>query len=291
VLDSLLRLSLTNAKASLEALRGRYDELCARKASLPYGFNLRLPDDLNVATVISQLPSDFFTNPPPMDRSQANSPNKVALSLALLGWQGLSSPKIGAVQNSASCQTCFRRLGLWMFKSKEVSPGGEIIVPAPMDHLNPIKEHRFFCPWKNETFQRLGSAHPNPASDQPGWKILLQTIKNDAYLRGEYEDRPRSVAGPKQKAGAVVPTTPNQTNLTVPGATPTVGLDSPGFNMRPDSGAVEEEDEGARDAKDKERWARLRKVKSLFDTKGGKKLRRTLSRPGTGHSTASGLGS
>ena len=44
-------------------------------------------------------------------------------------------------------------------------------------------------------------------------------------------------------------------------------------------GADDEEDPAAREAKDKERWARLRRVKSLFDTKNSKKLRRTLSRP------------
>ena len=43
--------------------------------------------------------------------------------------------------------------------------------------------------------------------------------------------------------------------------------------------ADDEEDPAAREAKDKERWARLRRVKSLFDTKNSKKLRRTLSRP------------
>ena len=57
-----------------------------------------------------------------------------------------------------------------------------------------------------------------------------------------------------------------------------------------------EEDDAARDAKDKERWARLRRVKSLFDTKGtmAKKLKRagvggtgSSSRPSTGHSHSS----
>ena len=280
--DSLLRLSLTNAKVSLEALRQRYDELCQRKAFLPYEFNLRLPEGLDLHAVLSQLPADFFTNPPlPADTTvQSSTPNRVALALALLGWQGLSNVRIGAVPNSASCQTCLRRLGLWMFKSKEVSAEGEVLVPAPMDHLDPVREHRFFCPWKSAAAQRLGSARATGTEgDLPGWRALVQAIKNDAHLREALDGRPRSRARPGVKDAVTAPGTPAATG----------GLELPAI-VGPD-GAEVEEDDSARDAKDKERWARLRRVKSLFDTKGGKKLRRTLSRPGTGHSTASATGS
>ncbi len=60
----------------------------------------------------------------------------------------------------------------------------------------------------------------------------------------------------------------------------------------------EVEDEATRAQKDKERWARLRKVKSLFNTKGGSRLKRagssrpgTPGRPGTSQSTVVGGGS
>ncbi|PHH76504.1 hypothetical protein CDD83_4242 [Cordyceps sp. RAO-2017] len=46
--DSLLRLSFSSARATLAALRTRYDELCSRAPFLPYQFNLRLPDDLDL---------------------------------------------------------------------------------------------------------------------------------------------------------------------------------------------------------------------------------------------------
>ena len=278
-LDSILRLSLTNAKSSLEGLRLRYDELCSRRSFLPYEFNLRLPEGLDIDTILSQLPSDFFTNPAPTEKSRSDTPNRVALALAILGWQGLTNPRIGAVPNSASCQSCLRRLGLWMFKSKEVSAEGEILVPAAMDHLDPVKEHRFFCPWKNPAAQRLGSARPKPDSDVPAWVVLVQAIRNDASIRDVRDERPRTARQRTKDA----PPTPART---APG-TPAAGVDSPIVIIGPDG---EEEDESARDAKDKERWARLRKVRSLFDTKGGKKLRRTASRPGTARSTASGNG-
>ncbi|WQF83844.1 Putative Zinc finger, C3HC, nuclear-interacting partner of ALK/Rsm1-like protein [Colletotrichum destructivum] len=278
--DSLLRLSLTNAKISMEALRHRYDELCGRKPFLPYEFNLRLPEGLDIDNVLSQLPDDFFTNPPPAkDSPDPKQPNRVALALALTGWQGLTNPRIGAVPNSASCHTCLRRLGLWMFKSKEVNGDGEILVPAPMDHLDPVKEHRFFCPWKNPRTQRLGSAKPGSESDMAAWKCLAQVLKNDAYLRGALDDRPKNRW---HSRGASVPSTPVRRGV-VPPLTPG-GYDSPSAASEPGG----DDDDKARDAKDKERWARLRRVKSLFESKNAKKIRRQLSRPGTAQSTVSG---
>ncbi|KAF3810239.1 hypothetical protein GCG54_00002696 [Colletotrichum gloeosporioides] len=279
--DSLLRLSLTNAKLSMEALRQRYEELCARKSFLPYEFNLRLPEGLNIDSVLAQLPEDFFTNPPPAkDSPDPKRPNKVALALAMTGWQGLTNPRIGAVPNSASCHTCLRRLGLWMFKSKEVNAEGEVLVPAPMDHLDPIREHRFFCPWKNPVAQRLSTAKPGSESDMAAWKCLAQVLKNDAYLRGALDDRPKNKSW--HNRGASVPSTPVRKGGGAP-TTPGGPYDSPSAATEP----AGEDDEKSRDAKDKERWARLRRVKSLFESKNAKKIRRTLSRPGTARSTAS----
>jgi hypothetical protein len=275
---------LTNAKVTLAALRERYDELLARKAFLPYEFNLRLPDELNLDNVLSQVPGDFFTKPPPAKEAEAQ-PHRVAFALALMGWQGLNNPRIGAVPNSASCHTCLRRLGLWMFKSKEVADNGDIIVPAPMDFLDPAREHRFFCPWSNPETQRQGHSQSRSGQDLPGWRVLVQTLTNEAHLRSVYEGR--SPARPRTQRSMGTPTTPQRpgtaasinTPIATPGSVAESGLDNA------------EEDEKDRDAKDKERWARLKRVKSLFDTKGSRKLRqsisKTISRPGTAHSTKS----
>ncbi|KAM0331433.1 hypothetical protein ACHAQA_003106 [Verticillium albo-atrum] len=287
--DSLLRLSLTNAKVSYEALRQRYDELCGRKPFLPYDFNLRLPEGLDLDAIISQLPDDFFKNPAPT--SDMQHPNRVALALAVMGWQGLSNARIGAVPNSASCHTCLRRLGLWMFKSKEVGPDNTILVPAPMDHLDPAREHRFFCPWKNAQTQRWNSTKPPSEKDVPAWTILTQVIKNDAYLRGALDDRPKSRVRPgtakhKDKEDNGPPSTPGRPSMaTTIGDRGNVSFDTPSVITQDG----EEDEEKTRDKKDKERWARLRRVKSLFETKGGRKSKKTQSRPGTGHSTASAL--
>ncbi|KAI0152601.1 zf-C3HC-domain-containing protein [Xylariaceae sp. FL1272] len=270
--DSLLRLPLTVAQTALTSLRRRYDDLCTRQSFLPYLFNLRLPATLDIHLVKFQLPPAFFTDPPPPATNPA-SPNDVALLLAMTGWQGLTNDRIGAVPNTATCGTCLRRLGLWMFKSKEVDEAtGQILVPAPMDSLDPVREHRFFCPWRSATAQHNPGAKTK--SNKAAWEVLAQTLKNSAYLRQQAEkSNPRSVF---HRPTASLPGTP---------ATPSRirghGNDQKPPVLSPQAAGDEEEDMAASDAKDKERWAKLRRVKSLFDTKGRKKLQRTLSRPGT----------
>lgn len=288
--DSLLRLPLAHPKTALEQLRQRYDELCRRQDFLPYEFNLRLPDGLNLDTVLSHLPSDFFTNPPSptLDTSSStpvpnpeppSTPNRPALALAIMGWQGLTNSRIGAVPNSASCHTCLRRLGLWMFKSKQINPDtNEIIIPASMDHLDPLREHRFFCPWKNGSVQRNpGSKTTGTEEPKAGWEILVQVIKNDAFLRSHLDgNRGSSNKSHARSKSSVVPGT-------LPPATP--GRPGTAGGAVPEPAEDEEEDEATRAAKDKERWARLRRVKSLFNTKGSS-IRRRLSRPGSRPTTA-----
>lgn len=265
MIDSLLRLPLTSPPSALASLRQRYDELCARQSFLPYLFNLRLPANLDIQAVKSQLTPTFFTEPPPPSTSPT-APNDVALALALTGWQGLTNPRVGQVPNSATCSTCLRRLGLWMFKSKEVDEAtGQILVPAPMDYLDPVREHRFFCPWRNATIQHNPGA--KTSDNKTAWEVLAQTIKNHAYLRAQSEkSNLRSIL---HRPAASVPVTPSKGGQVEADGRSPIAVDD------------EDEDTSVRDAKDKERWARLRRVKSLFDTKNGKKLRRTPTRPGS----------
>lgn len=267
--DTLLRLPLASPPAALASLRQRYDELCARQPFLPYDFNLRLPAGLDLQAVKWQLTPAFFNEPLP-PKTNPSAPNDVALALALTGWQGLTNPRVGQVPNSATCATCLRRLGLWMFKSKEVDEAtGQVLVPAPMDYLDPVREHRFFCPWRNAGTQHNPGA--KAVDNKTAWQVLAQTIKNHAYLRVQAEkSNQRSIL---HRPTASVPVTPSKGGQAdVDGRSPMLG---------PDMVEDEDEDTTVRDAKDKERWARLRRVKSLFDTKNGKKLRRTPTRPGS----------
>ncbi|KAK3492542.1 C3HC zinc finger-like-domain-containing protein [Neurospora hispaniola] len=317
--DSLLRLPLPNPKLALETLRQRYDELCQRKDFLPYEFNLRLPEGLDIDIILSYLPPNFFAEPPASstaDSSAASQPaspnpstsqqpqavNRTALALALLGWQGLTNPRLGtAVPNSASCHTCLRRLGLWMFKSKQVDPEtNTILVPAPMDHLDPLREHRFFCPWKNPQAQRNPGAKPlaRGETDKAAWEVLVEGLKNESRLREKARDlmhgRSKSSSSgfgfglggkkgtPHRATGSTsgflgVPMTPDGRGVTgqqpnsAPGGLHVGGQEGGGGDE--EEGFEEEDDdesEEARKKKDQAMMSRLKRVKTLFNTKGSK---------------------
>ncbi|KAI5861314.1 zf-C3HC-domain-containing protein [Durotheca rogersii] len=270
--DSLLRLPLASPPTALASLRERYDDLLARESFLPYFFDLRLPTDFDLQATKSQLTPTFFSDPPPPS-TKSPAPNDVALALALAGWQGLTNPRIGAVPNSATCATCLRRLGLWMFRSREVDEATrQILVPAPMAYLDPIREHRFFCPWRNAAVQHNPGA--KTADNKTAWEILAQTIKNHAYLQSQAEKSTRRFK--LHRPAMSLPATPAKAGKSEGGAANSPLL-SP--NTVDGGGGGDDEDASARDAKDKERWARLRRVKSLFNTKNSKKLQRTASRP------------
>lgn len=241
--DTIFKLPLNDAPVTLGNIRERYDELCLRKDTLPYEFNIRLPDSFNLETIISYLPKKFFTNIP--DPKKPNPPpetaqiNKTALILALFGWQGHTHERLGVQLGSVSCKACFRVLGLWLFKSKAVSATNEETEGPIMNCLDPIKEHRDYCPWRNAVSQN--GPGKSSTSNLAGWEIVQKMLKNEYYLR-HGADMGRPVTVGSAESGEIM--------------------------------ILEEDEEAersARDVKDKERWARLRRVKSLFDTKGIKK--------------------
>ncbi|KEY64129.1 hypothetical protein S7711_07474 [Stachybotrys chartarum IBT 7711] len=284
--NHLIRLSFSSPKLNLEALRQRYNELCSRKDFLPYEVNLRLPEGLRLDQVLAQLPPGFFEQSS-NSASVPSLPNhsRVALALALFGWQGLSNNRIGAVPNSASCHTCLRRLGLWMFKSKEVDDAGKVLVPAPMDHLDPVREHRFFCPWKNAHTQHGAQAQHGQAGAAPGWAILAQTLQNDAHLRNIYEGQSSTRVRSKESRHPDKNIRDNSTPAKTSHKSSASNASDADYTAVPASNILEEvtdnpEDEKERESKDKERWARLRRVKSLFDPKGSRRLKRPASQPG-----------
>lgn len=68
-------------------------------------------------------------------------------------------------------------------------------------------------------------------------------------------------------------------------------LGSPGMSIAGGEEDDHEDDEETKKKKDQAMMSRLRRVKSLFNTKAGSKLKRLGgSRPGTAHSTASKAG-
>jgi hypothetical protein len=201
-----------------------------------------------------------------------------------------------------------------MFKSREVDPDtNTVLVPAPMDHLDPLREHRFFCPWKNPAAQRNPGARPLGKGERElaGWEVLVTGLRNEAFIRGKVDKGKKGGEGGNKEKDkgrgrskssvpatglgggggdavdeGVGPKTPERRPITAGGA--------PQVLLGDGEEEVEEEgdgddDEEARIKKDKDMMSRLRRVKSLFNTKAGNKLRRLgSSRPGTSHSNAGG---
>jgi hypothetical protein len=217
--------------------------------------NIHPPEDFNLDVVISYLPGDFFSSASNAERpgpSIQTEINRVAMVMALFGWT--APPETKLRDGAAVCEACFRTLGLWLFKSKEVNEVGEIVHPATMNHLDPVEQHREYCPWRNPKSQSGGtpskSAH---APELAAWQVLIRVLKNDYVLRQTGRE-----------------TTKDKTKVTAESRS------RPGTAIITD----DEDAQSIREEKDKERWARLRRVKSLFDTKS-KKLQKSPTAAGS----------
>lgn len=218
--------------------------------------NIHPPEDFNLDVVISYLPGDFFSSTSNAEKpgppSMQPEINRVAMVMALFGWTARPETKLR--DGAAVCEVCFRTLGLWLFKSKKVNEAGEMVHPATMNHLDPIEQHREYCPWRNPKSQSGGT--PSKSTHLPelaAWQVLIRVLKNDYVLCQTGKE-----------------TTKDKTHVTTESGS------------RPGTAIITDDDEDAqsiREERDKERWARLRRVKSLFDTKS-KKLQK--SPPATG---------
>jgi hypothetical protein len=210
--------------------------------------NMHPPPEFDLKIVLDYLPKNFFLSPAigSKESDDAVQPeiDLVAFMMALFGWTGRPGNNIR--DGAATCTSCFRTLGLWLFKSKEVNEAGEIVREATITHLDPVKEHREYCSWRNEKSQSGSVATKNSAQapELAAWEIVLRVLKNSYLLRTGGENRPDRA---KQASGAEIP-----------------------VQADPDH----EDAQSIREEKDKERWVRLRRVKSLFDTKSTKKMQR-----------------
>ena len=168
-----------------------------------------------------------------------------ALILALFGWQAEES---GHVSGVVTCNACFRRLGLWLFKPP---PGtDELSGDSAMTRLDVVAEHRDYCPWVNAVAQN-GSKRRASIDSLAGWQTLLRTLSSRSVSFGAFSSN----------------TAPTEQEAILP--------DSSG--SRPvdvfDRGQLEDDEEAEklRTAKDKARWAKLKRVSQVFRSKMGKK--------------------
>jgi len=162
--------------------------------------------------------------------------NTVAFILAFFGWDICGDAQAGL----AGCGACFRRLGLWMYKPKE---DGSISVYT---HLDVVGEHLDYCPWINSKTQSgvdgKGVRAAGVGETRSGWEVLHQAVKN------KHRRRVRSVSSSEQSSQE-----------------PPTGPTGPTEARRID--------DETRKARDREWWAKLRRVRQTLQVKGLKKAK------------------
>ena len=217
--DDIYRLQIARPTIWQPQLRERYCSFTAIASALPELSTLELPFD--VAEVVKQFPADFFQESTPA----SDGVKLTALAFALLGWRGSSDMQYAIPPHSSSnspsastshpvpvptsaiatCHTCFRRLGLWLYcappievphtplaklptytadaaempdnaNTQAIPPPQRPAPPPPVavPTLDLATNHRSYCPWISSTSQHM----PGSFSGLSIHEILLRLINN-----------------------------------------------------------------------------------------------------------------
>ena len=246
-------------------LRQRYESLLKMAADLPT--NLSTPSSFKlsdyqseIASILQSLNPSSTSEPSTPSRSHPPSPtrrppapplNREAFILAMFGWQAETDHIAGL----ATCSSCFRRLGLWLFIPRTLPSGEE--KEATMARLDVVGEHRDYCPWIDALSQNgPTSSRPNTSESQTasqdknkaGWELLARLVLNVVRAKRR-EEKPAAPPPPLQDRG-------DEISVSSTFATGTTAVE------------VGSKDETE---KDKERWARLKRIKQAFKIRRGKK--------------------
>ena len=205
--------------------------------------NLSVPDGLDMQNLLRQQSKDLEESSSATDTAQQQI-NEQAFTLAVFGWQA----EEGHIKGLATCEACFRRLGLWLFKKKPSISEADRVEDesaASMSRLDVVTEHRDYCPWTNAAIQNGALLPENTQSPnaQPGWQVLMRVLKTTHHLKTQASrGSADGVAHEEQgDAESIVMTGEDANDRTV------------------------------RDMKDNERWAKLKKLRKAFDMKAKRK--------------------
>ena len=169
-----------------------------------------------------------------------------AFCFALFGWYGDSSGTFTS-QELASCNACFRRLGLWLWNPRP-RPDGTTLEPCKST-MEVGSEHRHYCPWTNAATQNNGMNLEEGEASLAGFETLLRVISNAARIA---RPRPTSVGVPH---GQLLSPQDSQ------------GQKSPSkFSTK-----TRDEDAKSRDEKDKKRISLMKRLSNSFRVKKVKK--------------------
>lgn len=235
------RLQLSNPDNAINTLRDRYMKISSIQDQLPPQETIETPEQLSLKEIIDILPPDFLNDASQRasngdasqqtdsEKGQEHRIDEKSFACAFLGWTVVKDGSSGLLE----CRACFRRLGLWLYKSNK--EGKEAIY----EKLSLHAEHMDYCPWVNGKAQSgTGSTTDRPDDLLSGWQVLAQGI------RTKHRRRVKSEATTSEK----IPTEPD-----------TLSLDSTAT------------DEASQRAKDREWWSKLRRVREALHVKAPKK--------------------
>ncbi len=131
-----------------------------------------------------------------------DSPQVTAATLALFGWSTCPPDDRGSAAATRgsdtteevvlSCELCFRRVGCWHFRRHGGAPASSRPQKRPRvaaaavsesltssgDLLDPIREHRPFCPYVDVAQPSLSAAPgATPTQAQPGYRFILASLR------------------------------------------------------------------------------------------------------------------
>ena len=244
--DLIQRLPVVRQGEAVEGLRGRYEGLVKLGREVPE--EVDVPEGVDVGRTLEVAKGLLEESAEGevvagLENGEVEGVNKSAFLLALFGWQ----VEENHISGLATCNACFRRLGLWLFKSSDSS----------MDRLDVVSEHREYCPWINPLSQN-GASRRASLDGLAGWEMLLRAVNAKAT---------------RQPLGENANSTVGREGLEESNADAVGVEDAASF-----VGSVAEDREKVRDERDKERWAKLKKLKQVFQVK---------KRPGTSGTSGS----
>jgi hypothetical protein len=265
---AIQRLPLYDAPTTLSDIRQRYESLLAISRELPD--SITTPPDYDVKHILQLTPKSFFDGlPSAIDGTDPTIPLNIhvkAFTMSLFGWSAHDS-----LPDITTCSACFRRVGLWIFRTDNENAREPIIA-----RLDLVEEHRDYCPWKNAHAQNSGR-YAAISEEIPGWKQLVTVIENAHHLRRE-NTNVRRVTPP---ATFFTPVTPSDTPSTRTSVWSEKGAgQDPNADDHQDEpvdfqgGATMEstpEAQAEEEAKDKARWAKLKMLRKALRLNGSKK--------------------
>jgi hypothetical protein len=248
---------------------------------------IRYPDRLDVEKVVKTLPPGFGSPASTTGVENGNSStnntdghvHRIALVFALFGWEADE----GHVAGVATCNACFRRLGLWLFKPAASSAAAgnnnnnnnndnhdsmDLDEGPLMSCLDVSKEHRAYCPWVNPATQNGGRRRPTIAAtgtttteDKAGWEELVRALQSAHHFRQ------RASATAMSDYGLLGPIVGADARAETDGATAAAAAPATSDQQQPSAADAA----ALRDQKDKAQLAKLMKLRKMFDfTKRGR---------------------